>query len=88
MKFPAAQTSSTIDKIAQEIIEFNRTDPGPALPTFATSGAVKREATQERTCGKQDAKGRQLCIELSPPTAESKERAKKRAEALRKAEEA
>jgi hypothetical protein len=88
VKFPAAQTSSTIDPAAQEIDEIVRTDPGPALPALAENGAVKREAVQERTCGKQDAKGRQLCIELSPPTAESKARAKKRAEALRKAEEA
>ncbi|MCZ4509889.1 hypothetical protein O3Q52_17120 [Streptomyces sp. ActVer] len=88
VKFPAAQTSSTIDKTAQEIIEFTRTNPGPALPTFDANGAVKREATQERTCGKQDTQGRKLCIELSPPTAESQVRAKKRAEALRTAEEA
>lgn len=88
VKFPAAQTSSTIDKTAQEIIEFTRTNPGPALPTFDANGAVKREATQKRTCGKQDAQGRTLCIELSPPTAESQARAIKRAEALRKAEEA
>ncbi|MCX4742198.1 hypothetical protein [Streptomyces antibioticus] len=86
--FPAAQTSSTIDKTAQEIDEFTRTNPGPALPTFDANGAVKREATQERTCGKQDAQGRKLCIELSPPTAESQARAKQRVEALRKAEEA
>ncbi|MFD7004116.1 hypothetical protein ACFWA5_49845 [Streptomyces mirabilis] len=66
VKFPAPQTSSTIDKTAQEIDEFTRTDPGPALPTFTANGAVKREATRERTCGKQDAQGRKLCIELSP----------------------
>ncbi|MFF2519975.1 hypothetical protein [Streptomyces sp. NPDC058086] len=88
VKFPAPQTSSTIDKTAQEIDEFTRTDPGPALPTFDTNGAVKREATRERTCGKQDAQGRKLCIELSPPSAESEARAKKRVEALRKAEAA
>ncbi|WP_328884170.1 hypothetical protein [Streptomyces sp. NBC_00299] len=88
MKFPAAQTSSTIDSDNQEIAEVTRTDPGPALPTFTASGAVKREARQERTCGKQDAEGRQLCIELSPPTKKSKARANKRAEAVRKAEEA
>ncbi|MGW2461848.1 cell envelope integrity protein TolA [Streptomyces sp. NPDC001761] len=88
VKYPAPQTSSTIDTTAQEIDEFTRTDPGPALPTFTASGAVKREATQERTCGKRDAEGRKICIKLSPPTAESKARAKKRAEALRKAEEA
>lgn len=85
MKFPAAQSSSTIDKTAQEIDEFTRSDPGPALPTFDANGAVKREAAQKRTCGQQDAQGRQLCIELSPPTAESKARAHKRAEALREA---
>jgi hypothetical protein len=45
-------------------------------------------ARRERICGMQDAKGRRLCIELSPPTAESKARAKKRAETLREAEEA
>ncbi|MER7666805.1 hypothetical protein [Streptomyces sp. NPDC096193] len=88
VKFPAAQTSSTIDSDAQEIIELNRTDPGPALPTFAASGAVKRQATKPLTCGREDAKGRKLCIELSPPTAESEKRAKARAEALRKAEAA
>jgi hypothetical protein len=88
VKFPAPQTSSTIDKTAQEIDEFTRTDPGPALPTFNANGAVKREATQVRTCGKQDAQGRKVCIELSPPTAESQARSKSRAEALRKAEEA
>lgn len=33
VKFPAPQTSSTIDPNVQEIREFNRTDPGPALPT-------------------------------------------------------
>lgn len=88
MKFPAAQTSSTIDSTVQEIDEFTRTDPGPALPTFDANGAVEREAAQERTCGKPDAEGRKLCMELSPPTAESKARAKKRADALYKAEEA
>ncbi|MEW2572995.1 hypothetical protein [Streptomyces sp. NPDC047070] len=88
VKFPAAQTSSTIDTTAQENIEVTRTDPGPALPMFDASGAVKREATQERTCGKQDTEGRKLCIELAPPTAESKARAAKRAEALREATEA
>jgi hypothetical protein len=31
---------------------------------------------KKRICGVQDAKGRRLCIELSPPTAESKARAK------------
>ncbi|WP_413755069.1 hypothetical protein [Streptomyces sp. MMBL 11-3] len=88
VKFPAAQTSSTIDSTAQENIEVTRTDPGPALPTFDANGAVKREATQERTCGKQDAEGRKLCIELDPPTAQSKARAAKRTEALREATEA
>ncbi|MEU9330793.1 hypothetical protein AB0D91_44865 [Streptomyces canus] len=88
MKFPAPQTSSTIDKTAQEVDEFTRSDPGPALPTFDASGAVKRGATQKRTCGQQDAQGRQLCIELSPPTAESKARAHKGAEAPREAAEA
>ncbi|MGW4206319.1 hypothetical protein, partial [Streptomyces sp. NPDC004726] len=81
VKFPAAQTSSTINSTAQEIIELNRSDPGPALPAFAANGAVKRKATQERSCGKPDTEGRKICIELSPPTAESKARAKKRAEA-------
>ncbi|MDX3698065.1 hypothetical protein PV726_49625 [Streptomyces europaeiscabiei] len=88
MKFPAAQASSTIDKTAQGIAEVTRTDPGPALPLLDASGAVKREATKKRTCGKQDAQGRMVCIELSPPTAESKARAEKRAEALRWAEQA
>ncbi|WP_330358391.1 hypothetical protein [Streptomyces chartreusis] len=88
MKFPAAQTSSTIDKTTQQITEVTRTDPGPALPTFTASGAVKRAATHKRTCGKQDTDGHQLCIELSPPTKESKARAAQRAEAVRKAEEA
>ncbi|SDP62603.1 hypothetical protein SAMN04487981_12964 [Streptomyces sp. cf386] len=88
MKFPAAQTSSTIDSTLQELDEINRTDPGPALPAFDASGAVKREATQKRTCGTQDAQGRQVCIELSAPTKESQARAKQRAEALRDAEEA
>ncbi|WP_458248273.1 hypothetical protein [Streptomyces sp. MAI_2237] len=88
MTFPAAQASSTIDPTVQAIEELTRSDPGPALPTFDANGAVKREATQKRTCGKQDAQGRKLCMELSPPTAESKARAKKRAEALRKAAEA
>ncbi|WP_327406940.1 hypothetical protein OG194_47410 [Streptomyces sp. NBC_01288] len=85
MKFPAPQTSSTIDPVAQENIAFTRTDPGPALPTLDTHGAVKREATQPRTCGKADAEGRKICIELSPPTAESKARAEKRTAALREA---
>jgi hypothetical protein len=49
VKFPAAQTSSTSDTTAQENIEVTRTDPGPALPTLDANGAVKREATQERT---------------------------------------
>lgn len=88
VKFPAPQTSSTIDPNVQEIREFNRTDPGPALPTFDATGAVKREATQKRTCGKQDAEGRKLCVELSPPTAESKARVMKHDQALRKAAEA
>ncbi|MFE1907995.1 hypothetical protein ACFW96_30670 [Streptomyces gardneri] len=88
MKFPAAQTSSTIDPNSQEVYEFTRTDPGPALPVLAANGAVKRQATQERTCGKQDAEGRQLCIELSPPTAESAARAKARVEAQRAESEA
>ncbi|MFH0177072.1 hypothetical protein [Streptomyces cacaoi] len=86
VKFPAAQTSSTIDTTAQSITEFTRTDPGPALPILDGNGAVKREAIQKRTCGKQDAAGRTLCIELSPPTAQSKMRAEKRAKALREAQ--
>ncbi|MEW2570197.1 hypothetical protein [Streptomyces sp. NPDC047070] len=85
VNFPAAQTSSTIDKTAQENTEVTRTDPGPALPTFNANGTVKREATQERTCGKHDAEGRKLCIELSPPTAESKARTEQRTKALREA---
>lgn len=87
MKFPAAQTSSTIDPTKQAIDEFTRTNPGPALPTLAADGAVKRKATQERTCGKRDAEGRKLCIMLSPPTAQSKARAKEHAEALHAAEQ-
>ncbi|PKT71243.1 hypothetical protein CW362_20200 [Streptomyces populi] len=46
---------------------------------------MKREATQERTCGKPDAEGRKICIALSPPTAASEARAQKREEALRDA---
>lgn len=88
VKFPAAQSSSAIDPTAQETAEVTRPDPGPALPAFDANGAVKREATQERTCGKPDDKGRKVCIQLSPPTAESKARAEKRAEAQRTAEEA
>ncbi|MFJ8469867.1 hypothetical protein [Streptomyces swartbergensis] len=88
VKFPAPQSSSTIDPTRQVIDEFTRTDPGPALPTFAEDGAVKREATQKRTCGKQDAQGRTLCIELSSPDSQAKARAKKRAEALREAAKA
>ncbi|WUS96753.1 hypothetical protein OHA46_08645 [Streptomyces sp. NBC_00708] len=88
VKFPAPQTSSTIDSNVQEIREFPRSDPGPALPAFDANGRVKREATQKQTCGKQDAEGRKLCVELSPPTTESKERAKKHDQALRKAAEA
>jgi len=88
IQFPAPQTSSTINETAQSVIEITRTDPGPALPTFTAGGAVKREATQKRTCGGQDAHGRQLCIELSPPTQESKARASKRAKALRETQEA
>ncbi|MEU3984536.1 hypothetical protein AB0F77_31450 [Streptomyces sp. NPDC026672] len=87
VKFPAPQATSTIDTTVQEIDEFTRTDPGPALPTFDANGAVKRQSTQQRTCGKQDAQGRQLCMELSPPTKESQARAKKRAEALSKDQE-
>ncbi|MFI9155394.1 hypothetical protein [Streptomyces sp. NPDC053367] len=88
VKFPAPQTTSTIDSTAQQIKEITRTDPGPALPTFTASGEVKRQPTQKRTCGKQDTQGHQLCMELSPPTAESKARTKNRAEALSKAMEA
>ncbi|WP_158828113.1 hypothetical protein [Streptomyces sp. NRRL S-118] len=88
VKFPAPQASSTIDPTAQDLYEITRTDPGPALPAVAGNDAAKRPAPQERSCGKADSKGRTLCVELSPPTAESEARAKKRAEALRKAEEA
>lgn len=82
VKFPAPQTTSTIDPVAQQVIGVTRTDPGPALPTFTATGEVKREPTEERSCGRRDAQGQQLCIELSPPDKESKARAKKRAEAL------
>ncbi|MFD5747462.1 hypothetical protein [Streptomyces sp. NPDC127033] len=34
--FPAPETSSTIDPVAQNEVEFTRSDPGPALPTTAT----------------------------------------------------
>ncbi len=36
--FPAPQTSSTIDPVAQTEVEFTRSDPGPALPTTAGIG--------------------------------------------------
>ncbi|OXY97781.1 hypothetical protein BEH93_32810 [Streptomyces sp. 2R] len=86
VKFPAAQTTPPINSNVQETKEFNRSDPGPSLPVFAANGAVKRKAKQERSCGKPDDEGRTLCIELSPPTAESKARAKQRSAALREAE--
>ncbi|NYS17263.1 hypothetical protein HFP43_00235 [Streptomyces sp. SJ1-7] len=86
VKFPAAQTTPPINSNVQEIREFNRSDPGPSLPVFAANGAVKHKAKQERSCGKPDDEGRTLCIELSPPTAESKARAKQRSAALREAE--
>ncbi|MFG2306942.1 hypothetical protein [Actinacidiphila glaucinigra] len=42
VKFPAPQTSSTIDSTAQEIHAITRTDPGPALPAFSESGEPPR----------------------------------------------
>ncbi|MFD4595670.1 hypothetical protein [Streptomyces rubiginosohelvolus] len=86
VKFPAPQTTPPIDSTVQEIREFTRTDPGPALPLLSSNGEVERKATQERSCGKPDSEGRKLCIDLSPPTAESKARAKQRAESQREAE--
>ncbi|HET6356503.1 hypothetical protein [Streptomyces sp.] len=64
--------SSTIDPVAQKIIEFTRTDPGPALPTLRKDGTTLRAPTQERTCGKPDAQGHKLCIELNPPSNKAK----------------
>ncbi|MER7111907.1 hypothetical protein [Streptomyces sp. NPDC000229] len=66
MKFPAPQTTSTIDPLAQTDIEVTRTDPG----TVALTG---RKATGERSCSTVDAQGRKLCIEISPPSKQSKE---------------
>ncbi|MER7666663.1 hypothetical protein [Streptomyces sp. NPDC096193] len=66
VQFPVELTSSTIDSEARAITELNRTDPWPALPTVAAAGAVQRQAAKPLTCGREDAKGRKLCIELSP----------------------
>ncbi|MER5738891.1 hypothetical protein ABT117_24840 [Streptomyces sp. NPDC002262] len=66
MKFPAPQTASTIDPLAQTEIEVTRTDPGAvALAGLRASG--------ERSCSTVDAKGRKLCIEITPPSKQSKE---------------
>ncbi|WP_347732032.1 hypothetical protein [Streptomyces sp. CAU 1734] len=59
--FPAPQTSSTIDPVAQKAIEVTRTDPGPALP-------AARKAAPKRTCSTVDPQGRKLCIEINPPS--------------------
>ncbi|MDQ0945598.1 hypothetical protein [Streptomyces sp. V1I1] len=63
--FPAPQASSSIDPIAQKVIEVTRTDPGPAPPTLRKDGTTLK-AGQKRTCGKADVQGRKLCIEISP----------------------
>ncbi|MFF4229724.1 hypothetical protein [Streptomyces sp. NPDC001820] len=70
--FPAPQASSMIDQVAQKIIEFTRTDPGPALPTLRKNGTTLKAPTQKRTCGKADAQGHKLCIELNPPSKKAK----------------
>ncbi|WP_406301129.1 hypothetical protein OHA61_00430 [Streptomyces sp. NBC_00885] len=72
VKFPAPQASSTIDPVAQKIIEFTRTDPGPALPTLRKDGTTLKAPTQKRTCGKPDAQGHKLCVELNPPSKKAK----------------
>ncbi|MFG2840872.1 hypothetical protein ACGFYE_38440 [Streptomyces zaomyceticus] len=68
VKFPAPQASSTIDPKAQAEVEVTRTDPG----AVAVSGL---KATGEQSCSTVDAQGRKLCIELSPPSPQSRERA-------------
>ncbi|MFC8222864.1 hypothetical protein ACFUTY_32420 [Streptomyces sp. NPDC057362] len=49
---------------------------------------MKSEAAQKRSCCAVDGRSRKICMELPPPTVESQARAKRRAEAQRKAEEA
>ncbi|NVK80238.1 hypothetical protein HG542_21610 [Streptomyces morookaense] len=66
--FPAPQASSSIDPVAQKIIEFTRSDPGPALPTLRKDGTALKAPTKKRTCGKPDAQGHELCFELNPPS--------------------
>ncbi|WP_234386780.1 hypothetical protein [Streptomyces sp. ERV7] len=68
LSFPAPQASSTIDPVAQKVIEFTRTDPGPALPTLRKDGTTFKAPTRKRTCGAPDAQGHKLCIELNPPS--------------------
>ncbi|MFF4506905.1 hypothetical protein [Streptomyces sp. NPDC001401] len=78
--FPAPQTSSTIDSLAQKNIEFTRSDPGPVAgvaakgtrPQGLTPKAL--QAGGKQSCSRPDAKGRKLCIEIAPPTKQSKQR--------------
>ncbi|MEU0053874.1 hypothetical protein [Streptomyces sp. NPDC006309] len=55
--FPAPQTTSGIDSLAQTPIEVTRTDPGPVTGV--------RSKDSGRTCSALDSKGRKVCIEIS-----------------------
>ncbi|MFI7415574.1 hypothetical protein ACIBU0_43780 [Streptomyces sp. NPDC049627] len=78
VSFPAPQASSTIDSLAQKNIEFTRTDPGPVAGVTVKGtrpkGLVPSQSGGRQSCSQPDDKGRRLCIELSPPTKESKQR--------------
>lgn len=79
--FPAPQASSTIDSLAQKAREVTRTMPGSVAA--AQRARLKAEGkddaaakvTPKRSCSQADAQGRKLCIEITPPTKESKQRA-------------
>ncbi|MFF9085149.1 hypothetical protein ACF1BE_01735 [Streptomyces sp. NPDC014991] len=55
--FPAPQTTSGINSLAQNPIEVTRTDPGPVT-------GVRRKDSG-RKCSALDSKGRKVCIEIS-----------------------
>ncbi|MEW2085499.1 hypothetical protein [Streptomyces sp. NPDC005283] len=57
--FPAPQTSSTVDPVAQKVREFTRTSSNADPP-----GA--RESN--RKCSTADPRGRKLCLEMTPPS--------------------
>ncbi|GGM23352.1 hypothetical protein GCM10010129_79680 [Streptomyces fumigatiscleroticus] len=66
MTFPAPQTSSSIDPVAQTERQIWRSDPGASMA---------RTAADRQSCSTIDAQGRELCIRTRPASQEEKRQA-------------